>query len=65
MRIRKPKMSGSLFYNYKNFFSIVLLAVVDANYKFIYVDVGAFGKELDSTFFEKTPFYKKNFKIMN
>jgi len=59
VRIRKPKMSGSLFYNYKNFFSIVLLAIVDANYKFIYIDVGAFGKESDSTIFENSPFNKK------
>jgi len=59
VHIRKPRMSGSLFYNYKNFFFIVLLAIVDANYKFVYIDVGAFGKESDSTLFEKTPFYKK------
>lgn len=59
VRIRKPKMSGSLFYNYKNYFSVVLLAIVDANYKFIYIDVGAFGKESDSTIFERTPFYRK------
>lgn len=59
VRIRRPKMSGSLFYNYKNFFSIVLLAIVDVNYKFIYIDVGAFGKESDSTIFERIPFYKK------
>lgn len=59
VRIRKPKMSGSLFYNYKNYFSIVLLAIVDVNYKFIYIDVGAFGKESDSTIFEKSNFFKK------
>jgi len=33
--------SGSLYYNYKRFFSILLLALVDANYFFIPVDVGA------------------------
>jgi hypothetical protein len=31
--------SGSLF-NYKKAFSVVLLALVDANYKFVIIDVG-------------------------
>jgi hypothetical protein len=43
--------SGSLFYNYKHFFSILLLALVDANYCFIAVDVGAVGKTGDSNVF--------------
>lgn len=51
-------MSGSLFHNYKNYFSVVLLTIVDANYKFIY-DVGAFGKDSDSTIFQKSDFYRK------
>lgn len=41
--IRKPKLSGSRFFNYKKFFSIVLMAVVDANYRFVYVDIGREG----------------------
>lgn len=41
IRLIKPDKSGSLFYNYKKYFSIVLLAVVDSNYKFVLVDVGA------------------------
>ena len=41
--IQPPPDSSSLYFNYKHFFSIVLLALVDANYKFIYVDVGAAG----------------------
>ena len=32
VRIKMPTGSGSLFYNYKHFFSILLLALVDANY---------------------------------
>jgi len=39
--------SGSLYFNYKKTFSIVLLALVDAHYNFITIDVGAYGKNID------------------
>lgn len=48
VRIRCPNRTGSLYYNYKDFFSIVLLALVDANYRFIAVDIGSFGREGDA-----------------
>jgi hypothetical protein len=35
--IQCPFNSGTDFYNYKSQFSIVLLAVVDASYNFMYV----------------------------
>ncbi|XP_070184609.1 putative nuclease HARBI1 [Littorina saxatilis] len=46
--IRKPPQSGSLYYNYKGFFSLVMLALVDADYNFIWVDVGAMGHMSDA-----------------
>lgn len=55
----KPPNSGSLFYNYKNEFSIVLLALVDADCKFITVDVGAYGRNSDGGIFRSSRLGKK------
>jgi len=44
IRCIKPNNSGTMFYNYKKYFSIVLMAVVDAEYSFISIDVGSYGK---------------------
>ncbi|XP_046987885.1 protein ALP1-like [Schistocerca americana] len=54
IRIVKPTSSGSLYYHYKNYFSILLLAVCDSTYKFLFIDVGACGKSSDSTVFRNT-----------
>ncbi|KAG8239474.1 hypothetical protein J437_LFUL018982 [Ladona fulva] len=47
VKIVKPQFSGSQFFNYKHFHSIVLLAVADASYLFNYVEVGSYGRESD------------------
>nr|XP_022909001.1 protein ALP1-like isoform X2 [Onthophagus taurus] len=47
IRIKCPSKTGTMFYNYKQYFSIVLQAVADANYKFVCIDVGGYGKQSD------------------
>ncbi|XP_028417861.1 putative nuclease HARBI1 [Dendronephthya gigantea] len=49
--IQNPNDSGSEFYNYKHFYSVLLLAVVDAKYRFIYVEAGAAGPAGDAGLF--------------
>ena len=51
MAIRCPKNGGSLYFNYKGFHSIILLALVDAKYKFLWVDVGTNGSSSDAQIF--------------
>lgn len=43
--IRAPHTSGTLFHNYKGYFSTVILALADADYKFIWADVGSQGEK--------------------
>jgi hypothetical protein len=52
--IQAPGRSGSLYFIYKKYFSIVLLALVDTNYKFIAVDVGTYGPCSDEGVFENS-----------
>lgn len=59
IRIKKPNRSGSKFYNYKGYFSIVLLAVTDANGKFIVIDAGSCGGNSDGGVFSRSEFGKR------
>ena len=57
--IQCPFNSESLFYNNKSYFSIVLLAVASADYRFVMVDVGAYGSSNDSDVLNHTSFFKQ------
>ncbi|GBN84796.1 hypothetical protein AVEN_212124-1 [Araneus ventricosus] len=52
--LQAPVNSGTEFHNYKSHFSIVLFALVDGNYSFMFADVGSQGRISDSGVFQAT-----------
>ena len=58
IRIKCPPNTGSLFFNYKQYFSIILQGVADANCRFLAVDVGARGKQSDGGVLSESAFYQ-------
>nr|XP_022907045.1 uncharacterized protein LOC111418655 [Onthophagus taurus] len=57
--LQAPINSGSEYYNYKSFFSIVLFALVDANYNFLFADVGSQGRISDGEIFKNSVLWEK------
>lgn len=56
--ITAPANEGSMYFNYKGFHSIILLAVADAHYKFIYIDIGCNGRISDGGVYKNSSLYR-------
>ena len=54
MQVQCPKLSGSSYFNYNCTLSTVLLAAADADYCFLFVNVGSYGSECDGSVFAQS-----------
>ena len=59
--LQAPANSGSLCFNYMKSFSMVLMPVVDAQYNFVVVDIGVYGRQSDVMFLP-IPYSGRNLK---
>ena len=57
--MKKPKKSGSEYFNHKGYFCLVLLALVDADYKFLWVNMGASGSSSDAQIFNRSKLQRR------
>ena len=69
IQLKYPSNSVSMYYNYKHYYSIVLQGLADAQYRFIAIDVGAYGKQSGGGIFRHSSLYQllssNNFSMPN
>lgn len=56
VRIQRPVRAGGSYFNYKKYFSVNMMAVVDAYGRFLYVAVGAQGSANDAAVYNVSSF---------
>ena len=54
MVMQAPARSGSMYFNYKKSFSIVLKAICNAKYQFTLVDIGDIGRQSDGSVYSSS-----------
>jgi hypothetical protein len=59
IRIEKQGRGGSLYFNYRHYCSVVILAVADSNFRFVYADAGSYGKDSDASIFRNSSLWQK------
>ena len=57
--MKKPKKSGSDYYNYKGFSSLVLLDPAETEYRFLWIDCGSSGSCSDARIFNRNDLGEK------
>lgn len=57
--LQAPVNSGSEFFTYKHDFSIILLAVADSDYNFLFADIGTHGRMSDGGVFNDSLLYQR------
>jgi hypothetical protein len=56
INIFAPRNTGSLYYNYRKQYSLVFMALVNASYKYLMIDVGSYGSNSDGGISANCPF---------
>ena len=61
--VQAPAKNGSPYFNYKGTFSLNLMALVDANYKFTFINIGDYGSNADGSVLKTANLLKHSFMV--
>lgn len=58
INIQCPRYGGPDYFNYKGFHSTNLMAVCDAKYRLLFIDIGSYGRDNDAAVFGQTKLFQ-------